>query len=324
MTQFIKASSGLWVQRNSDGSGQNIPAGIIQQVSQQFSISKVAGASTVTIGHVPRFAASISSLVWSAVEHLFAQDHGQGMQSSEVFSLDNPVGLNRCLIPTEQGSQTNGNNTHKCEANSIFVGVSAGADRAYTVTDAAEWFDPDGTTAPLPYNTRKLSGFVRSRDITIGDGGAQVVRVRQVLTVPTRADVQALRFRFVAPLSIYSPSATFTRMFTVDCANGTTTTEVFPVLNGAFLTNTTQPYILASADLTKSIGVYTPLSAIGELGYFGARSATNFLYCFYYDAHDYGAGPTLPAGDLTNDSWACFGALTDTAASMRTLYLAHP
>jgi len=326
MTKIISGTTGMMIQRNSDGSGEGIPSGIVPQVNELFTISKSIGGNVCTVGHEPRYAASVNSINWRGLEWLYAVDHGQGLQGSEIFSLDNPVGLNRCLIPTEQGSQENGSSLVVCDSVSIFRGTSVAADRAYTITDAAEWFDPGGVTAPLPYNTRKTSGFFRTRDITFGDGAdVNVIKIAQTLVVPTRADVQALRYEFISPASIYAPRTTFTRLFQVAMTTGTTTTEVSPLVDLVFQpTTTTDPYILVSTDgSTSAIGVYAPTSQLRELGYYQARSVASpgFMYCYYYDAHDTVTG--MPAGNRTNDSYVILGTLAEVAQTFRNLYLKY-
>jgi hypothetical protein len=326
MTKIISGTTGIQIQRNSDGSGEGIPAGIIQQVNELFTISKTISAQVCTVGHEPRYAASVNSINWRGLEWLYALDHGQGLQGSEIFSLDNPIGLNRCLIPTEQGSQQNGSSLVVCDSVSIFRGVSAAADRAYTITDAAEWFDPARVTAPLPYNTRKTSGFFRTRDITFGDGSdVNIIKVSQTLVVPTRDDVQIQRFESISPASIYSPSSTFTRLFTVAMTTGTTTTEITPLVDGDFQPTTrTTPYIMVSTDgTTSAIGVYAPTSQLRELGYYQARylGSSGFMYLYYYDMHDTVTG--MSAGNRVNDSYVILGTLAEVAQTFRNLYLKY-
>ncbi len=128
-------------------------------------ISAEINHSAVVITTTRRLAGAIDSLTWNGVEFINSTDHGRQLQSACSFDNTPQAGA-ETYNPTEAGSRRDGAGTN---STSRLLEISTTQNHLYTRTQMAFWLQPDERSAgQLARNTRALSDYVLTKDVTIG------------------------------------------------------------------------------------------------------------------------------------------------------------
>jgi hypothetical protein len=209
-------------------------------------IQATSDGATAIITTTRRLAGAIGSFQWNGHEFINATDHGRELQSACSFD-NSPTANAESFNPTEAGScrDSDGTNT-----TSRLLEISAGGNHLHTRTQMAFWLAPGGRSeGQLARNTNTLSGYLLTKDVTIGfKRWPQALDYRVTFSVP--AGVHHRNAQFEA-LTGYMPPE-FSRFWQFDPATG----KLQPLSNGpAGITN---PVVLATPDGKFAMGVWAP------------------------------------------------------------------
>jgi len=212
-------------------------------------IRATANDSTIVITTTRRLAGAIDSLQWNGHEFINSADHGRQLQSA--CSFDNPPAVGaETFNPTEAGSRDDGAGGNTI---SQLLEIAGGGNHLHTRTQMAFWLAPgERSGGQLARNTRMLSYYILTKDVTIGFGRwPQALDYRVTFSVPTNAHHVAAQFE---ALTGYMPPE-FSQFWKFDPATG----KLQRLTDGPG--EIKNPVVLATPDGKYAMGIFAaPLS----------------------------------------------------------------
>lgn len=272
------------------------------------TISRPFNGSPLTVGVLSRTAGAIDSLTWGGTQFINARDHGRELQSAAAFD-----GYGECLNPTEAGSDSDGTGPR---STSLLTALQVGADTLQTRSRMAYWVGPGATTGSCPKGPGPQAG-PRSNDVldkrvTLGaEGVANAVAYR--VTYITAEPHASATFEAA---TAYMPPA-FAQFWSYDPATGRSAPlSAGPEEQGV-------PVILATADGSRAMGVYSPAlpqPTVPNAGYGrfnfatlpGPGNATVKWNCVFRENN-------VPAGAHSYTCYVVVGTLEDVRAGISAL-----
>ena len=208
-------------------------------------IRAAAAGSEIVITTTARLAGAIDSLIWNGREFINDHDHGRELQSACTFDHIPLTGNGEPYNPTEAGSRDDhlGTNT-----TSRLLELCAAGNHLRTKTRMAFWLAPgERSKGLLARNTKLLSDFVLTKDVTIGFGRwPQALDYRVTFTMPSGEQHASAQFE---ALTGYLPPE-FNRFWEFDPQSG-----ALNLLPGRhrYLKN---PVVLATTDGKFAMGIF--------------------------------------------------------------------
>lgn len=278
---------------------------------RRATVSRPFAGSTIAVGVSSRVAGAIDSLTWGGTQFINAHDHGRELQSASSFD-----GYGECLNPTEAGSDGDGTGPR---STSLLTALQVGDGVLQTRSRMAYWMSPgrpvgDCPKGPGPY-TAPRSDDVLTKRITLGaEGVANAIAYRVTFTT-ARPHAAAT---FEAATAYMPPD--FSRFLAYDPATGRSA----PLSPGPG--EQAVPVILATADGSRAMGVYSPglpQPGIPNAGYGrfsfaglpGPGNATVKWNCVFRQNG-------VPAGDHAYTCYVLVGTLEDVQRGMSALHAA--
>ena len=206
-------------------------------------ISRPFRGSPITVGVSTRTAGAIDSLTWGGTQFLNAHDHGRELQSAASFD-----GYGECLNPTEAGSDADGAGG---ASTSLLTALQLGPDWLQTRSQMAYWMSPgrpigECPKGPGPYASPRSDDVLTKRVALGAEGVANALSYRATFT--TGQPHASATFEAVTG---YMPPE-FSRFWSFDPAAGRLNAlSAGPGEQGV-------PVILANADGSRAMGVYSP------------------------------------------------------------------
>jgi hypothetical protein len=306
--------------------------GYTPQLSQTFTLAK----GDFEIDFHPCLACSWIGARYQGSNILRPNPHGQGncagMALSELpLNKDNYVptfGLR--YAPTEPGRSIDGTSRHVGSSHNLFLAVNEARDSVVRVTNLANWASPDKVTSPAALSTRTLSDFVLEMYDTIGYAGDdQIVHRRVVVHVPDNRDIRQVSYIVTYVITHYVDYPYFSVTKAVDLETGELT-QVFPSDGNVIYGSETQPFVLSTADLSLSCGIYYEISKLvpdpaGSRGFMATRFSSKAGHANIFgefgrsaiDASFYGS-------TYEHQGWLVVGQEAEVGEKIAALYRMHP
>jgi hypothetical protein len=275
------------------------------------TISRPFRGSPIAVGVSSRTAGAIDSLTWGGTQFINDHDHGRELQSAASFD-----GYQECLNPTEAGSDSDGTGPR---STSLLTALEVGPDWLRTRAQMAYWMSPgrpigECPKGPGPYAAPR-SDDVLTKHVTLGaENVANALAYRATFT--TRQPHAAATFEVVTG---YMPPE-FSRFWSVDPASG----QAAPLSAGPGEQGL--PIVLANADGSRAMGVYSPAlpqagapeAGYGRFDFSGLPadgSATTKWNCVFREAN-------VAPGDHAYTCYVVVGTLQDVQQGIVALHAA--
>lgn len=272
------------------------------------TISRAFAGSAIAVGVSSRTAGAIDSLTWGGTQFINAYDHGRELQSASAYD-----GYGECLNPTEAGSDSDATGPRSA---SLLTALQVGPDTLQTRSQMAYFMAPGRPVGHCPRGPGPYAG-PRSDDgltkrVTLGAAGVPNAIEYRVTFTTAQAHAAAT---FEAATAYMPPE--FSRFSSFDPA----TARAAPLSAGPGEQGV--PVILANADGSRAMGVYSPglpQPSVPNAGYGrfsftelpGAGNATVKWNCVFRETD-------IPAGDHTYTCYVLVGTLQDVQAGMVAL-----
>lgn len=272
------------------------------------TISRPFKGSPIAVGVSSRTAGAIDSLTWGGTQFINAHDHGRELQSASAYD-----GYGECLNPTEAGSDSDGTGPR---STSLLTDLRAGGDTLQTRSRMAYWVGPGQATGSCPKGpgpqAAPRSDDVLAKTVTLGaEGVANAIAYRA-----TYITAQAHASATFEVATAYMPPD-FARFWNFDPATG----QSAPLSAGPGEQGV--PVILANADGSRAMGVYSPAlpqATVPNAGYGrfdfatlpGPGNATVKWNCVFREN-------AVPAGAHSYTCYVVVGTLADVRAGIAAL-----
>ncbi len=209
-------------------------------------IGMATNGSTLVITTTRRLAGTIDSFQWNGCEFINSTDHGRQLQSSCSFD-DTPEANAETFNPTEAGSRRDGAGTN---TTSRLLEIAAAGNHLRTRTQMAFWLMPgERSEGQLARNTKKLSDYLLTKDVTIGfRRWPQVLDYCVTFSVPAGAHHVSAQYE---ALTEYMPPE-FSRFWEFNPATG----KLEPLGDGPG--EIKNPVVLATPDGKFAMGIFAP------------------------------------------------------------------
>lgn len=267
--------------------------------------------SDIVVSTSSRTAGAIDSLTWAGTQFVNAYDHGRELQSA--VSFDN---YGECLNPTEAGSDRDRTGAR---STSLLISLQLGPDWLQTRSQMAYFFGPGESHGNCPKGraayTSPRSDEVLTKRVTIGVAGvANAISYRATFSSPHRYTSAVFE-----AVTAYMPPE-FSHFWSYDPA----TAQLARLSNDAG--EQSKPVILANADGSRAMGVYSPdlpqpewpNAGYGRFNFaelLGPGNATVKWNCVFRK------GEVAP-GDHSFTCYVLVGSLNDVQVGMTTLMAA--
>jgi hypothetical protein len=315
-----------------DGDGSGDFPGYTPQLAQTFTLAK----GDVEIDFHPCLACSWIGARYRGTSILRPAPHGQGncagtALSENTLNKDNYVptfGLR--YAPTEPGRSSDGTSRHVGSSHNLFLGINRARDSVVRVTNLANWANPDKVTAPAALSTRTLSDFVLEMYDTIGYAGDdQIVHRRVVVHVPDNRDIRQVNYVVTYAITHYVDYADFPVTKAVNLETGALT-QVFPRDGNVIYGSETQPFVLSTADLSLSCGIYYEISRLvpdpaGSRGFMATRFSSSAGHANIFG--EFGRAridPSFYGSSYEHQGWLVVGTEAEVGEKIAALYRMHP
>ena len=272
------------------------------------TISRAFAGSAIAVGVSSRTAGAIDSLTWGGTQFINAYDHGRELQSASAYD-----GYGECLNPTEAGSDSDATGPR---SSSLLTALQVGPDTLQTRSQMAYFMAPGHPVGhcpkgPGPYASPRSDDGLTKR-VTLGAAGVPNAIAYRVTFTTAQAHAAAT---FEAATAYMPPD--FSHFSSFDPA----TAQAAPLSAGPGEQGV--PVILANADGSRAMGVYSPdlpQASVPNAGYGrfsfaelpGAGNATVKWNCVFRETD-------IPAGDHTYTCYVLVGTLRDVRAGMVAL-----
>ncbi|WP_345820985.1 hypothetical protein ABC766_02345 [Methylobacterium fujisawaense] len=272
------------------------------------TISRPFKGSPLSVGVSSRTAGAIDSLTWGGTQFINARDHGRELQSAAAFD-----GYGECLNPTEAGSDADGTGPR---STSLLTALQVGADTLETRSQMAYWIGPGATTGNCPKGPGPHAGprsnDVLAKRVTLGAEGVANAIAYRATYVTAEPHASAT---FEAATAYMPPD--FAQFWSYDPATGRSAPlSAGPAEQGV-------PVILANADGSRAMGVYSPAlpqPSVPNAGYGrfnfatlpGPGNATVKWNCVFRENN-------VPAGAHSYTCYVVVGTLEDVKAGIAAL-----
>ncbi|MDP4005689.1 hypothetical protein [Methylobacterium sp. NEAU K] len=275
------------------------------------TVSRPFNGSAITVGISSRTGGAIDSLTWGGTQFVNAHDHGRELQSASSYD-----GYGECLNPTEAGSDSDGTGPR---STSLLTALQVGPDTLQTRSQMAYWIEPGRVTGSCPKgpgpHASPRSDDVLAKRITLGAEGVANAIAYRVTYITAQPHASAT---FEAATAYMPPD--FTRFWNLDPATG----QSAPLSAGPGEQGV--PVILANADGSRAMGVYSPAlpqPTVPNAGYGrfdfatlpGPGNATVKWNCVFRENN-------VPAGARTYTCYVVVGTLQDVRAGIVALQAA--
>ncbi|MGT2478369.1 hypothetical protein ACU4GR_04430 [Methylobacterium oryzae CBMB20] len=287
---------------------EDAPAVAWPEPGGRATISRPFKGSPITLGVSSRTAGAIDSLTWGGTQFINAHDHGRELQSASAYD-----GYGECLNPTEAGSDADGTGPR---STSLLTALQVGADTLQTRSQMAYWIGAGQVTGSCPKGPGPHAGprsdDVLVKHVTLGAEGVANAIAYRVTYNTAQAHVSAT---FEAATAYMPPE--FARFWSFDPATG----QSAPLSAGPGEQGV--PVILANADGSRAMGVYSPAlpqPTVPNAGYGrfafatlpGPGNATVKWNCVFRENN-------VPAGAHSYTCYVVVGTLEDVKAGIAAL-----